>query len=84
MALFPITGYYHGDFVPFLIPADTDDTIDQVAVKVARISEGRRMPTLPEGTGYDVYVEDRLVDAGATLGSLDLAPLDFVHVKPRS
>ena len=43
MALFPITGRFVGDFVPHLVAVDTDDTMDQVAEKVAVHSVGRRV-----------------------------------------
>ena len=43
MALFPITGRFVGDFVPHLVAVDTDDTMDQIAEKVAVHSVGRRV-----------------------------------------
>jgi hypothetical protein len=35
MALFPITGRFVGDFVPHLVAVDTEDTMDEIAGKVA-------------------------------------------------
>lgn len=84
MALFPITGYYQGDFIPHLIAADTDDTMDQVAARIARHTLDRRLPKPPEGTAYDVVVDERTIAPDATLGSLGLEPLHWVDVRPRS
>ena len=44
MALFPITGRFVGDFVPHLVAVDTDDTMDEVAEKVAAHTVGHRLP----------------------------------------
>jgi toluene monooxygenase system protein B len=83
MALFPITGRYVGDIVPHLVPVDTEDTMDQVAQKVAAHSVGRRLPEPAGGPVYDVYLDDRRLDPAATLGSLGLAPLQWLDVRPR-
>jgi hypothetical protein len=81
MALFPITGRYVGDFVPHLVAVDTEDTMDQVAQKVAAHSVGRRLPEPAGGPVYDVYLGDRRLDPTTTLGSLGLAPLQWLAVR---
>jgi len=83
MALFPITGHYVGDIVPHLVAVDTEDTMDQVAQKVAVHSVGLRLPEPPGGPVYDVYLNDRRLDPTATLGSLGLVPLQWLDVRPR-
>jgi Toluene-4-monooxygenase system protein B (TmoB) len=83
MALFPITGRYVGDIVPHLVAVDTEDTMDQVAQKVAAHSVGLRLPEPPGGPVYDVYLGDRRLDPAATLGSLGLTPLQWLDVRPR-
>jgi hypothetical protein len=83
MALFPITGRYLGDFIPHLVAADTDDTMDQLAAKVAVHSVGRRVPVPPGGPVYDVYVDDLKIEADKTLGELGLYPMQWVDVRPR-
>lgn len=83
MALFPIYGLFKGDFVPHLVAVDTDDSVDQVAQKVAVHSVGRR---LPERTGvpYRVSVGERAVPNDATLSQVieqtGLKPLQWVVV----
>ena len=62
MALFPITGRFVGDFVPHLVPVDTEDTMDVLAEKVAVHSVGRRVPVPSPHPGYDVLLEERLID----------------------
>jgi len=83
MALFPIYGRFIGDFVPHLVAVDTDDTMAQVAEKIAVHSVGRRIPPRPDGKGFEVLVGGNLVDGDAVLGSLGLHPLDWVDVRFR-
>jgi hypothetical protein len=80
MALFPIYGHFIGDFLPHLVAVDTDDTMAQVAEKVAVHSVGRRIPPRP-GKGFEVLVSGRLVGRDVVLGSLGLSPLDWVDVR---
>jgi hypothetical protein len=84
MALFPIYGRFVGDFVPHLVPVDTDDTMDAVAEKVAVHTVGRRLPHPAAPKGYDVYLDDRLIPASTTLGTLDLMPLQWLDVRFRA
>lgn len=84
MALFPIYGRFVGDFVPHLVPVDTDDTMDAVAEKVAVHTVGRRLPHPAVPKGYDVYLDDRLIPASTTLGTLDLMPLQWLDVRFRA
>jgi hypothetical protein len=83
MALFPIYGRFVGDFVPHLVPVDTDDTMDAVAEKVAVHTVGRRLPRPATPKGYDVYLDDRKVPASTTLGELVLIPLQWLDVRFR-
>ncbi|MGF1468877.1 MAG: toluene-4-monooxygenase system B family protein [Sandaracinaceae bacterium] len=83
MALFPIYGRFVGDFVPHLVPADTDDDMNALAEKVAVHSVGRRVPPNPAAKGYEVLVNDEVVPAEKTLGELGLRPLEWVDVRWR-
>jgi toluene monooxygenase system protein B len=84
MALFPIIGRFVGDFVPLLVPVDTEDTMDVVAQKVAVHSVGRRIPR-PAGTpAYDVYLNDQKIEPSTKLGELNLVPLQWLDVKFRA
>jgi toluene monooxygenase system protein B len=83
MALFPIYGRFIGDFVPHLVAVDTDDTMAQVAEKIAVHSVGRRVRSRPDGNGFEVLVAGKPVDGGVVLGSLGLHPLDWVDVRFR-
>lgn len=80
MALFPVYGRFVGDFVPHLVAVDTDDTMDAVAEKVAVHTVGRRLPRPVTPTGYDVYLDGRLIPASTTLGELGLMPLQWLDV----
>jgi toluene monooxygenase system protein B len=83
MALFPIYGHFIGDFVPHLVAVDTDDTMTQVAEKIAVHSVGRRVPPRPNSKGFEVLVSGNLIDGDVVLGSLGLHPLDWIDVRFR-
>lgn len=83
MALFPITAYYQGDFIPHLVAVDTEDTMDQVAAKVAVHTVGRRLPAPAGDPGYDVLLDGRRIEPSRTLGALGLYPLQWLDVRPR-
>jgi len=87
MAMFPITGRFVGDFVPHLVAVDTDDTMDQVAEKVATHSVGRRVPKPADPTGYDVLLKGTVVRPGLTLAELmeghEILPLQWFDVRFR-
>ena len=88
MALFPITGRFVGDFVPHLVAVDTDDTMDQVADKVAVHSVGRRVARPAGFNGYEVLFNGELLAPGATLGSVmashEVLPLQWFDVRFRA
>lgn len=83
MAMFPITGYCAGDHIPHLVAVDTEDTMDQVAAKVAHHTVGKKVPTPAGGSVYDVFIGETKIDAGVTLGSLGIEPMEWVDVRPR-
>jgi hypothetical protein len=83
MALFPITGRFVGDFVPHLVPVDTDDTMDEIAGKVASFSVGHR----PGDPGYEVLLGGELLPATTTLAAVmaarEIPPLQWFDVRFR-
>jgi hypothetical protein len=85
MALFPIYGYFEGDFVPHLVAIDTENSMAEVAEAVAVHSVGRRVARDPTATGYEAEVKGYVVPLdrsfGEVLGARGLAPLDFVTVR---
>ncbi|RZL94147.1 MAG: toluene monooxygenase [Variovorax sp.] len=84
MALFPIYGVFQGDFVPHLVAVDTDDTMNQVAEKIAVHSVGRRVPRRPGAKGYRVQVGERVLAPDSKLFQLladtGLKPLEWITV----
>jgi Toluene-4-monooxygenase system protein B (TmoB) len=84
MALFPIYGVFQGDFVPHLVAVDTDDTMSQIAEKIAMHSVGRRIPARPHSKGYRVLIGDEAVAVHQPLSQLladnKLKPLEWVTV----
>ena len=84
MALFPIYGVFQGDFVPHLVAVDTDDTMAQVAEKIAVHSVGRRVPAKPRAKGYRIRIgnADIAMDAplSQVLAQTGLRPLQWVTV----
>ena len=84
MALFPIYGVFEGDFVPHLVAVDTDDTMAQVADKIAVHSVGRRVPARAGTKGYSVRIGGTEVAGAAPLSQVmaqtGLKPLQWVRV----
>ena len=84
MALFPVYGVFKGDFVPHLVAVDTDDTMAQVAEKIAVHSVGRRLPKHPTATSYTVDIGGVVVNnahpLGQVIGQTGLKPLQWVTV----
>jgi hypothetical protein len=84
MALFPIYGVFKGDFVPHLVAVDTEDTMGQIAEKIAVHSVGRRIPVKPGAKGYRVEIAGKNVPTQAILSQIlvepGLKPLEWVTV----
>lgn len=84
MALFPIYGHFEGDFVPHLVPIDTDQTIAEISEAVAAHSVGRRVFARPD-VPYETLIAGRVVSPeakfGEIMGDLGIRPLDFVTVR---
>ncbi|ROZ78064.1 toluene-4-monooxygenase system B family protein [Ramlibacter sp. WS9] len=84
MALFPVYGVFAGDFVPHLVAVDTEDTMDQVAAKIAVHSVGRRVPRPPGNAGYRVQIGGKTVANEQSLlqvlAETGLKPLEWVTV----
>jgi hypothetical protein len=70
MAVFPIVGRFDGDFVPHLVAVNTDDTMDQVAEKVAIHSVGRRVPVAKGKADYEVFLHGKLMPGKSTLAKI--------------
>ena len=87
MALFPITGRFVGDFVPHLVPVDTDDTMDELAAKVAKFSVGTRVPRPKTLPGYDVLLDGAVIAPATTLAEVmtktEVFPLQWFDVRFR-
>ncbi|KPM55982.1 toluene monooxygenase [Frankia sp. CcI49] len=87
MAAFPITGRFVGDFVPHLVAVDTEDTLDEVAAKVAVHSVGRRVARPTAEPGYEVLFDGRVLDPAATFGQViaehQILPLQWFDVRFR-
>ncbi len=85
MALFPIYGVFEGDFVPHLVAVDTDDTMDQVAAKIAVHSVGRRVPRRAGEPRYRVRIGESTVAHGKALSQVlaetGLKPLQWIRVE---
>lgn len=78
MALFPLQGTFDGDFLFVLVPVDDQDTMAQVAEKVARHAVGRRVPV--QDKPYVVRVNAEPVALDATVTGAGVAPMALVQV----
>ena len=80
MALFPIYGRFAGDFTAHLVAVDTDDTIDEVAAKIAAHAVGRRLPAQPDARGFEVTSGGRVLPSQARLKDIAPRPLQWLDV----
>jgi Toluene-4-monooxygenase system protein B (TmoB) len=81
MALLPVYGRFVGDFTAHLVAVDTDDTIDQVAAKIAAHAVGRRLPPHPGAKGFEVLADGRPLAPTARLKDLAPRPLQWLDVR---
>lgn len=85
MALFPVYGHFEGDFVPHLVPIDTENTMAEVSAAVAHHSVGRRIAPNPGATGFEAEIGGKVVAQDRkfedVMGELGVQPLDFVKVR---
>ena len=81
MATIPIYGRFLGDFTPHLVAVDTEDTIDEVAAKIARHAIGRRLPEQPDAKGLEVLADGRSLDPASRLKDLSPQPLQWLDVR---
>jgi hypothetical protein len=81
MAIIPIYGRFVGDFTAHLVAVDTEDTIDQVATKIAAHAVGRRLPEQPGATGFEVLAEGRTLAPASRLNEISPRPLQWLDVR---
>jgi hypothetical protein len=81
MASLPIYGRFVGDFTAHLVAVDTDDTIDQVAAKIAAHAVGRRLPAQPGAKGFEVLADNRILAPESRLKDLPPRPLQWLDVR---
>lgn len=88
MAQFPITGRYIGDFIPHLVAVDTEDTMDQLAKKVAVHTLGHRLPWPAGNKGFDVLLDEVVLPPEKTLAAVmaerEVLPLQWFDVRART
>jgi hypothetical protein len=81
MAIIPVYGRFVGDFTAHLVAVDTEDTIDEVATKIAAHAVGRRLPRQPGATGLEVSVEGRTLAPASRLKDFSPRPLQWLDVR---
>jgi hypothetical protein len=81
MATIPIYGRFVGDFTAHLVAVDTEDTIDEVAAKIARHVVGRRLPEEPRAKGLEVLSGNLPLDHASRVKDLAPQPLQWLDVR---
>jgi hypothetical protein len=81
MAVIPVYGRFVGDFTAHLVAVDTEDTIDEVAAKIAAHAVGRRLPEQPGATGLEVLAEGRSLAPTSRLKDFAPRPLQWLDVR---
>ena len=80
MAMVPIYGRFIGDFAAHLVAVDTQDTIGEVAEKIAAQTIRRRLPAEAAGS-YEVLIDGRVIPAEVRVTHLSLRPLQWIDVR---
>jgi hypothetical protein len=78
--MLPIYGRFVGDFAAHLVAVDTEDTIGEVAAKIAVHSIQRRLPAESAGS-YEVLIDGRVIPAAVHVSHLSLRPLQWIDVR---
>jgi toluene monooxygenase system protein B len=81
MALIPVYGRFVGDFTAILVAVDTEDTIDEVAAKIAVHAIGPRLPDEPGAKGFEVLSGGRSLAPTSRLKDLSPRPLQWLDVR---
>jgi hypothetical protein len=81
MALIPVYGRFVGDFTAHLVAVDTEDTIDEVAAKIAVHAVGRRLPEQIGAKGLEVSTGGRTLAPTSRLKDLSPRPLQWLDVR---
>lgn len=81
MALIPVYGRFIGDFTAHLVAVDTEDTIDEVAIKIAVHAVGRRLPEEPFAKGFEVLAGGLTLAPTSRLKDLSPRPLQWLDVR---
>jgi hypothetical protein len=80
MVMIPIYGRFIGDFTAHLVAVDSEDTVGEMAAKIAAHSIRRRLPTESAGR-YEVLIDGRLIPAEVRVSHLSLRQLDWIDVR---
>jgi hypothetical protein len=80
MLMLPIYGRFIGDFAAHLVAVDDEDTIGEVAAKIAAHSVRRRLPAESAGS-YEVLIDGRLIPPEVRVSHLSLRPLHWIDVR---
>lgn len=79
MAALPVQAAVRGDFVVLLVLVDTEDTMDQVAEKVAHHVVDRRLP--PQEGRPVVRVNGQDLPSDTTVAQAGIGPMQFIEVR---
>jgi hypothetical protein len=81
MALIPVYGRFVGDFTAHLVAVDTEDTIAEVATKIAVHAVGRRLPAQPGAKGLEVLAGGQTLPPTSRLKEFSPRPLQWLDVR---
>jgi hypothetical protein len=80
MALIPVYGRFVGDFTAHLVAVDTEDTMDEVASKIALHAVGLRLPEQPRAS-LEVLAGGRALAPSSRLKDISPRPLQWLDVR---
>lgn len=77
--MIPLIGLFHNDFVVQLFVVDEEDTVEQVAGKLAQHAVGLRVRE--ENRKMEVVLDGKPLPAGKKVKEVGITPMDYVWVR---
>lgn len=79
MAPLPLVAYFRSDFLPQLMPVDTDDTMTIVAEKVSAHCVGTHIPA--RDAAKQVLFQGNVVASESTVAEAGMGLMDYIEVR---
>jgi toluene monooxygenase system protein B len=79
MAPLPLVAHFRSDFLPVLMPVDTDDTMTVVAEKVGSLCIGTHFPA--RDSAKQVLFKGDVLPSDTTVAEAGMGLMDYIEVR---